>query len=86
MPEVSRFYGISVRMHHDDPPPAHFHVRVGERAGAFTIRPLALSKGSLPARVHGLVIEWASSHENALMRNWWLARAGRRMRKIPPLG
>jgi hypothetical protein len=29
MPEISRFYGISIRMRYNDHPPPHFHARYG---------------------------------------------------------
>ena len=85
MPEISRFYGISVRMYRDEHPPPHFHVRYGGSAGSFTIKPLTLYRGTLPPRIRGMIIEWAASHENELMRNWWLAQARRKPRHIPPL-
>lgn len=31
MPEISRFYGIIVRMRYNDHPPPHFHVRYGQQ-------------------------------------------------------
>jgi len=30
MPEISRFYGIIVRLYYRDHPPAHFHAIYGE--------------------------------------------------------
>ncbi len=29
MPEISRFFGIIISMHHKDHPPPHFHTRYG---------------------------------------------------------
>lgn len=29
MPEISRFYGIIIRMRYNDHPPLHFHARYG---------------------------------------------------------
>ena len=34
MPELSRFYGIIIRMYYDDHAPAHFHAFYGEFAKA----------------------------------------------------
>ena len=30
MPEISRFYGIVIKMFHADHPPPHFHAEYGE--------------------------------------------------------
>lgn len=37
MPEVSRFYGIVIRMYFGDHPPAHFHAEYGEFEALVTI-------------------------------------------------
>ena len=62
MPEISRFFGIVVRMYYDDHPPPHFHVRYGEQKALMAIEPLAVREGRLSPRVLGLVTEWAALH------------------------
>ena len=42
-------------------------------------------EGSLPWRVLGLVLEWASLHRDELATDWDLARNGLPLRPIPPL-
>jgi hypothetical protein len=42
-------------------------------------------EGRLPPRALGLVIEWASQHQEALMRDWLLARDDKPPEKIAPL-
>ena len=74
MPEISRFFGIVVRMYYDDHPPPHFHVRYGEQKALIAIEPLAVLEGRLSPRVLGLVTEWAALHSRELMENWNLAR------------
>ncbi len=74
MPEISRFFGIVVRMYYDDHPPPHFHVRYGEQKALIAIEPLAVLEGRLSPRVLGLVTEWAAHHSRELMENWNLAR------------
>jgi hypothetical protein len=70
MPEVSRFYGIVVRIFYDDHNPPHFHAEYGEHEVLVNINTLAFLGGSLPARALGLVTEWASLHQQALRAAW----------------
>ena len=85
MPEISRFLGIVITMYFNDHNPPHFHVRYEEHRARIGIRPLELLDGWLPARVLGLVIEWANLHSDELMGNWnSLAGAGT-FRRIAPL-
>jgi len=41
--------------------------------------------GSLPGRALGLVIEWASMHQDELRHDWELARKQQKPEKIKPL-
>ena len=85
MPEISRFFGISLRMNYLDHAPPHFHVRYSERKATVAIRPLRLLAGNLPPRILGFVIEWAALHERELLLDWDLARKGLPLRRIAPL-
>ena len=85
MPEVSRFLGIVIRMYRDEHPPPHFHAIYGEFSAQLSIRPAAIIQGYLPARVLGYVIEWATLHEQELLRCWDAARSDQPVGKIPPL-
>jgi len=49
------------------------------------IRTLAVFSGRLPPRVTGLVIEWATLHQQELLANWDRARAREELQKIAPL-
>lgn len=86
MPEISRFYGIVIRMFFDDHNPPHFHAIYGEDEAWISISTLAVFHGSLPSRALGLVIEWASMHRKELERNWELLRQQAMPEKIAPLG
>ena len=66
MPEVSRFYGIVVRIFYDDHNPPHLHAEYGEHEVLININTLAILGGSLPARALGMVTEWASLHQQEL--------------------
>lgn len=50
MPEVSRFYGIVVRIFYDDHNPPHLHAEYGEHEVLVNINTLAILSGNLPAR------------------------------------
>jgi hypothetical protein len=57
MPEVSRFYGIVIRIFYDDHSPPHFHAEYAEHEILINISTLAILSGSLPARALGMVTE-----------------------------
>ena len=85
MPEISRFFGIVVRMYYADHPPAHFHVQYGRQKALIAIDTLAVLEGQLPARVLGLVTEWAALHREELRENWNLANDHAPLKAIQPL-
>ena len=47
MPEVSRFYGIVIRIFYDDHNPPHFHAEYGEHEVLVNINTLAILGGGL---------------------------------------
>lgn len=85
MPEVSRFYGIVIKIFYDDHNPPHFHAEYGEHEMLVNIRTLALSGGRLPARALGLVTEWASLHQQELLGAWERAKQLQPPGQIAPL-
>jgi hypothetical protein len=85
MPEISRFFGVVIKMFFDDHNPPHFHSIYGENEALIAIRTLSLFAGWLPPRVLGLVIEWATLHRQELMDNWQRAHAEEALQKIEPL-
>lgn len=56
MPEISRFFGIVIKMFFDDHNPPHFHAFYGEDQALIDIRHLSSFAGGLPPRALGLVI------------------------------
>lgn len=85
MPEISRFFGIVVRMFYDDHPPPHVHAEYqGYRAKVdFEGNVLA---GDLRSRTAlRLVREWLDRHTIELERNWELARQSKPLEKVAPL-
>jgi hypothetical protein len=85
MPEISRFFGIIVAMYYDDHAPPHFHVRYGKHRAIVEIDRVALLAGRLPPRALGLVMEWATLHQEELEENWRRAREQAPLKQIPPL-
>ena len=70
MPEISRFFGIVIKMFIDDHNPPHFHAFYGEYEALIDVRDLAVFAGGLPPRVLGLVVEWATGHHGELLDDW----------------
>ena len=85
MPEIARFYGIVIKMFYEDHNPPHFHAIYGEYEVLIDISTLAVFAGNLPPRAIGLVIEWATQHQNELLNNWERARVQDSLSKIEPL-
>jgi len=82
MPEISRFYGIIIKMFFSDHAPPHFHALYGDHEAVFNIQNLAVMGGSLPPRALGLVTEWASLHQETLLDLWEHAINLRPLKKI----
>ena len=70
MPEISRFLGIIISMYFDEHNPPHFHVRYNEYRASIGINDLNVIVGKLPAKVRGLVEEWAELHASELLKMW----------------
>jgi uncharacterized protein DUF4160 len=88
MPEISRFFGIVIRMfveaggsHHTP----HFHAYYQERVGIYDIEKIERLAGSLPRRQERLVLAWAELHQEELMAAWRRLQEGRPPAKIEPL-
>ncbi len=45
MPEITRFYGIVIKLFFGDHPPPHFHAVYGEYNALFSIDPLEMIEG-----------------------------------------
>jgi len=85
MPEISRFFGIVIKMFFDDHSPPHFHAEYSGDIALIDIRNLSVFSGHLPPRVRGLVIEWATIHQQELFGDWDRAQAQQDLLKIAPL-
>jgi hypothetical protein len=82
MPEISRFYGIVIKIfltkEHNPP---HFHAVYGEYTGLFDIQTLEMFEGDLPSKAQTLIKEWAALYITDLMYMW----ESKISKKLPPL-
>ena len=85
MPEISRFFGIVIKMFFDDHNPPHFHAEYGDSEALVDIRSLSVFAGRLPPRVMGLIVEWATLHQQELLDDWGRAQEQQALQKIHPL-
>ena len=85
MPEICRFYGIVIYMYYDEHNPPHFHAEYGEDEAQININTLAIIHGSLSSRTLGMIVEWASMHQEELRQDWELAKKQQKLKKILPL-
>ena len=81
MPEITRFYGIIIKVFFGDHPPPHFHAVYGEHNALVGIESLEIIEGDLPKRAQKLVLEWASTYQKDLLNIW----ESQEFRKLPPL-
>ena len=83
MPEVSRFYGIVIKMFFKpkEHEPSHIHALYGEHIGIFNIQSLEMTEGDLPLKAQSLVTEWLQTHKDELQQMW----DSQTIRKLPPL-
>lgn len=70
MPELSRFYGIVIKMYFADHAPPHFHAEYADAEALIGIETLAVFAGRLSARALSLVTEWAGLHQDELRAAW----------------
>lgn len=85
MPEISRFYGIVIRMYGLDHAPPHMHAVYGEYEALIGIERVEVIRGRLPVRARRLVFEWARLHQDELREAWGRARRLEPPGKIAPL-
>lgn len=88
MPEISRFFGIIVRMYvefvapHHSP---HFHVYYQDEDAVYGIDTIELISGELPRRQQRFVEAWAEIHQAELRADWDRLQAGKKAIPIDPL-
>ncbi len=85
MPEISRFYGIVIKMFYNDHQPPHFHAEYSGDQIVVNLNTFAVIAGKLSPRATGLVMEWASQHQAELQDVWEQARNMAPLDRIDPL-
>lgn len=85
MPEISRFFGIIIKMYFDDHLPPHFHAEYNEDEALININTLSVIAGKLRPRVLGLVMEWAALYQEEIYVEWEKAKNLQQLGKISPL-
>jgi hypothetical protein len=79
MPELSRFFGIIVRMFAEAAAPQHrphLHAFYHDDVGIFAIDTIELIGGELPRRQRRLVEAWAELHQTELLYSMGQAAGG----------
>lgn len=88
MPELSRFFGIIIRMYmeagiqHSKP---HFHAYYQKQAAVFGINPVELIAGNIPLKQKRLAEAWAELHQEELQKDWERLQSGKLPEPIEPL-
>jgi len=83
LPEISRFYGIVIKMFFNpkEHEPSHIHALYGEKVGIFNIQTFEMEAGDLPVTAQELVKEWLALYKGDLQKMWNNQVIG----KLPPL-
>jgi len=84
MPEISRFYGILIKMFFNEHNPPHFHAEYGEFKAIITIDK-GIVEGKMPKIALKLIFDWLDLHRDELMENWRNIEKKKALNKIEPL-
>jgi len=88
VPELSRFFGIVIRMFVEVGGPHHrprFHAFYQDQAAVFALDTVECLGGGLPTAQRRLVEAWAEIHRDELRHDWDLLQSGQPPVKIEPL-
>lgn len=82
MPEITRFYGIVIKIFfRNEHNPPHIHAVYGEHNAMFSIEGMELIEGDLPTRAVKMIQEWGLEHTAELQEMW----DTKKLIKLPPL-
>lgn len=83
MPEISRFYGIVIKMFFKprEHEPSHIHALYGEHVGIFDLKTMTMTEGDLPVQAQELVKQWLNQNQAELLDMW----NNQNLRRLPPL-
>ena len=82
MPEITRFYGIIIKIYFSkEHNPPHFHAIYGNYTASFRIDTLEMLEGDLPNTAVKFVKQWAKKYNIDIMEMW----NTKILKKLPPL-
>lgn len=83
MPEISRFYGIIIKMYflEREHNPPHIHAIYNKNIAVIDIQTLEIIEGEIPKRALRLVKEWVFIHKKEIKDIW----ETQHFKKIEPL-
>jgi len=87
MPIISKFYGIIIKMFHDEGKHhlPHFHAEYGGEKAVFLIAPPIRLKGNVKKRAEAMILEWAERYRKELMNNYERDMQKKPLNKIMPI-
>lgn len=88
MPEITRFFGIIIRMYGESGERhsiSHLHAYYQEHSVVYGIDPIVCLAGSFPRRQRRLLEAWMELYQKALAKNWELIDNGDPVNSLPPL-
>lgn len=84
MPEISRFYGIIIKMYFNEHNPPHFHIEYQDYEAVMNIETGEVV-GKISRRALNLVYDWLDQHRDELLVNWKRIEERKPLNKIKPL-
>ena len=84
MPEISRFYGIKIKMYYREHNPPHFHMEYQGYKATIEIH-TGIVGGKMPKTAIKLVLKWLEEHKNELVGNWIKSEQKKKLNPIDPL-
>ncbi len=86
MPEISRFYGILIKMFFADHAPPHFHAEYQGKKAVINIKTSEMIEGDMPIKQLKLIQAWCVIHEDELLLNFeTLTSSPASWEKVEPL-
>jgi len=70
MPVISYYFGIYIRMYHDDHNPPHFHAKYQGYEALIEIKSGKILEGQLPKKAVKIIKEWVEENQELLLKNW----------------
>jgi hypothetical protein len=84
MPEISRFYGIIIKMYFNEHNPPHFHIEYQDYEAIMNIETGEVI-GNMSRRALNLVYDWLDQNKEALLENWKRIEERKPLNNIKPL-